>query len=140
MKLIIVIEPFALIMTACLFGGMIFYSIGFAPLIFHSLQKKEAGIIIRSAFPWHYLFIIIVSFITSIALFLLDSSSAFFMAGITTVGVYSRQVLMRKMNASRDLGISCAKAHRRFDILHTVAITLNGVQIVAAGYILVQFL
>ena len=135
------IEHLALLMTAFLFGGMLLYSFGFAPLIFHSLQKEEAGALIRTAFPWYYIFIVTVSSASSIAFFLLDSSSAFFMAAIAIIGLYSRQILMPQINRARDLNTSSgALWRRRFDLLHAVAVFLNGVQVLAAGYILVQFL
>ena len=55
------IEFTALLLVATLFGGMMLYSFGFAPIVFSTLPAKDASRFIRAAFPWYYLFVIVTA-------------------------------------------------------------------------------
>jgi len=52
---------------------MVLYSFGFAAFIFHVLPSEAAGPIIRRAFPFFYLFVIISSAIPAILIFPLEA-------------------------------------------------------------------
>ena len=53
-----------LLSAAILVGSMVFFSWVMAPLIFIKLDETTAGPFVRSIFPWYYLVIIGLSFIT----------------------------------------------------------------------------
>ena len=55
------IEFSALLLVSTLFGGMMLYSFGFAPMVFRAMPAEEAGRFIRAVFPWYYLFVIAVA-------------------------------------------------------------------------------
>ena len=131
----------ALLLTATLFGGMLLYSFGFAPIVFHAFPSDEAGRFIRLAFPWYYLFVISTSALSCLALMPLNSQSAILMAIVFIVGMFARQILMPKINAARDLQLTGDTAARRdFGILHALSVFLNFGQLAIVGYVLVYFL
>tara|TARA_B110000438_G_scaffold255693_1_gene262670 strand:- start:1203 stop:1616 length:414 start_codon:yes stop_codon:yes gene_type:complete len=135
------IQYLALLATATLFGGMLIYSFGFAPIVFHALPRDEAGKFIRLAFPWYYIFVISVSALSCFTLIPLDSLSATFMGSIVIIGIIARQFIMPKINAARDLQIKGDKAaHKKFVWLHGLSVFLNFVQLIIAGYVLICFL
>jgi hypothetical protein len=45
------IEFATLLLVSMLFGGMMLYSFGFAPMVFGALPAEDAGRFIRPAFP-----------------------------------------------------------------------------------------
>lgn len=47
------------LITALLFGGMTLYSFGFAAFLFTTLPAETAGLALRRAFPFFYLFVIV---------------------------------------------------------------------------------
>jgi hypothetical protein len=47
-----VIEFAALLLVSTLFGGMMLYSFGFAPMVFRFLPAEDASRCIRVAYPW----------------------------------------------------------------------------------------
>jgi hypothetical protein len=135
------IQYLALLATATLFGGMLIYSFGFAPIVFHALPSDEAGRFLRLAFPWYYIFIISISALSCLALIPLNSLSATLMGSVVIIGIFARQVLMSKINAARDRQVKGDKAARgQFVRLHGLSVFLNFIQLAIAGYILICFL
>ena len=131
----------ALLLVASLFGGMLLYSFGFAPMVFGLLPAEDAGRFIRAAFPWYYLFIIVSAGLGGSILLLTDVRSGWLMIVIAGVGVFSRQALMPRINAARDMWVQgSAEAKSRFARLHGVSVALNFVQLIGAGYVLDRFL
>ena len=55
------IEFAALLLVSTLFGGMMLYSFGLAPMVFSALPAEDAGRFIRAAFPWYCLFVIVIA-------------------------------------------------------------------------------
>jgi len=136
-----VIEFAALLLVSTLFGGMMLYSFGFAPMVFRAMPAEEAGRFIRAVFPWYYLFIIATASIAGAILFLWNWRAAALMIAIALVAVYARQVLMPKINVARDERLQgSAQAKSRFSRLHGVSVALNFVQLIASGYVLYLFL
>lgn len=66
----------ALLLVSTLFGGMMLYSFGFAPMVFRALPTEDAGRFIRAAFPWYYLFVIVTAGFSGAILLLSNSWSA----------------------------------------------------------------
>jgi hypothetical protein len=135
------IEFAALLLVATLFGGMMLYSFGFAPMVFSTLPPPDAGRFIRAAFPWYYLFVIATAGVGGLVLLPSNSRSAVLVLAIAAIGVYARQVLMPQINAARDQQLQGdISAKQRFGRLHGFSVVLNLVQLFAAGYVLYRFL
>jgi Domain of unknown function (DUF4149) len=123
----------ALLSTALLFGGMMLYSFGFAPMVFSALKADVAGGLLRKAFPHYYLFVLITAALAAVTLSPLDAFSGAMMAGTAIVALMARQLLMPAINAARD-----GNAKSRFDQLHRLSVALNMVQLVAAVWVLIR--
>ncbi len=131
----------ALLLVSTLFGGMIIYSFGFAPMVFSTLPAGEAGRFIRAAFPWYYLFVIGIAGLGGVMLLPWNSRSGALMIAIALGSVYARQMLMPRINAARDMQLQGnADAKSRFGRLHGISVALNFVQLIVAGYVLYRFL
>jgi len=131
----------ALLLVSMLFGGMTLYSFGFAPLVFRSMPADDAGRLLRTAFPFYYLFIIVTAGVAGAALALRDLPAAGLMIVVSLVAVYARQGLMPHINAARDRqleGDSAARA--QFARLHGLSVALNMAQLGLAAYVLFRFL
>jgi hypothetical protein len=135
------IEFIALLLVATLFGGMMLYSFGFAPMVFSTLPAADAGRFIRAAFPSYYLFVIVTAGLGGAVLLLTNPRSGLLALAIAAVAVYARQGLMPRINTVRDLQLQGnADAKRDFGRLHGTSVALNIVQLIAAGYVLYRFL
>lgn len=58
----------ALLVSSLLFGGMILYSFGFAPLVFSALPMDVAGKLLRHTFPNYCLFVIATAGVAALTL------------------------------------------------------------------------
>jgi hypothetical protein len=135
------IEFVALLLVSTLFGGMMLYSFGFAPMAFSALPREDAGRFIRAAFPWYYLFVIINAGFGGGILLLSNSRSGVLTFVIAAIAIYARQMLMPRINVARDEQLrGRAEAKRRFGRLHGISVALNFVQLIVAGYVLYRFL
>lgn len=123
----------ALLATSLLFGGMTLYSFGFAPLVFSVLPMDVAGKLLRHAFPYYYLFVIIISIAASLAVLQFDHLSAGLMAATAAAGIFARQILMTVINFFRD-----RSEHRNFNRAHFLSVLINMAQIVAVTTVLVR--
>ena len=123
----------ALLLTAILFGGMVLYSFGFAALVFHALPAKTAGSLLRSAFPWFYLFVIGTAAVSALAAVFNHRSSALLLAVIAATAIFARQVLMPAINEATDAG-----QKRRFNLLHGTSVLLTLVHILMAGIVILS--
>jgi hypothetical protein len=137
-----VIAYFALLATATLFGGMVLFSFGVAPLVFRFFPAEEAGRVIRLAFPWYYAFVIACSALGAILLLVEgDARSTALLAIAAGIGIFARQILMPQINAARAGRASGdAAAARRFGWLHGIFVLLNLVQLVLTAWVLHRFL
>jgi len=125
----------ALIVVALLFGGMVLYSFGFAAFVFKALPAETAGALIRQAFPYFYLFVIVVSGLAALLLVPVDGLSASVMALVALSTIPTRQNLMPAINNARDAG-----AMRRFAWLHGGSVAITLAHILASGYVLTRFI
>lgn len=125
----------ALLTTACLFGGMLLFSGGFAALLFKTLPAETAGQVLRRAFPPFYLFVILSAGLAAALAFAGDPVSAALLAGIAATTVPARQILMPAINRATDAG-----QKSRFAVLHGASVALTLLHIAVAGWVLVRFL
>jgi len=130
----------ALLASSTLFGGMVLYSFGFAPLVFKNLAADEAGRMLRRAFPWYYLFVLASSAVGAAAMATFDRASCVMMIFIAGIAVYARQRLMPNINMARDQQVSGhIDAANRFARLHGVSVLLNFAQLIGAAWVLYRF-
>ena len=118
------LDTLALVLTATLFGGMVLYSFGFAPFLFRQLAPEQAGPLIRAAFPWYYLFVILGGLAAGTVLLFVDGTSVALMGWVVALGVLARQILMPAINTARDAG-----ERGRFAALHGASVALNFAQL-----------
>ena len=122
-----------LLMTAFLFGGMLFFSAGFAAFLFKYLPPEDARMLIRKAFPPFYLFVIISSGLVMGLSWRSDPFSTALMAFVMFTAVAARQLLMPAINHATDMAL-----RKRFVWLHGLSVVLTLIHIVLAAIILVH--
>lgn len=122
----------ALLLSATLLGGMVFYSFGFAPVLFAQLPMDRVRPLLRGTFPYYYLAVIGLSAVTAVATWFVSPLAAGLFAGIALSTVYARQILMAQINAATDRGDKTA-----FGRLHGLSVVIQLIQIGLAGWAVV---
>lgn len=125
----------AMIVAALLFGGMVLYSFGFAAFLFSTLPADSAGTLLRKAFPWFYLWVIVTAFVAALLQFGVDALSLALLTVVALSTIPTRQLLMPAINAARDAGNK-----QRFNRLHGLSVLITLAHIAAVGVVLVRFL
>ncbi len=125
----------ALLFSALLFGGMVLYSFGFAAFLLTTLPTDVARASIRRAFPYFYLFVLVVAGISTPLLWPFDRISALLMAFIAVTVIPTRQVLMPAINRATDEGEVA-----RFKKLHGLSVVIGIAHIVINAYVLSRFI
>jgi hypothetical protein len=125
----------ALLTTAFLFGGMTLFSFAFAGFLFSQLPAAEAGTLLRKAFPYFYLWVIVFAGLAMTLYASMDSFAALLLAGVAISTVPARQLLMPAINAATDAGDKS-----RFNRLHGLSVVIGIVQIGVVGYVLLRFI
>jgi hypothetical protein len=124
-----------------LLGGMLFFPIVVAPIVFTSLPEVEAGRFLRSMFPRYYLFMITLSALAfalyQVGVGLVLSVPATVCFGVALSTLWVRQSLVPRINDARDAQLSGdATAGTRFDRGHKLSVTINMLQLVGLLVIL----
>ncbi|MDB9925756.1 DUF4149 domain-containing protein [Hyphomicrobiales bacterium] len=117
---------------------MIFYSFGIAINVHRTLDKENAGKLLRKLFPIYFLWGIVIS-ITAEIIYLLEglNTQAFIMAIIVIGYLYSRQTLVPKLNKNRDLANEGdEKSKKIFSSLHFQSVAINLIQMLLLALIL----
>lgn len=117
-------------LSVALLSIMIFYSFGIAINVHRTLDKENAGKLLRKLFPIYFLWGLFISILAEI-IFLLNAKQeqAFIMALIAIGYLYSRQILVPKINKSRDLANEGdEKSKKDFNSLHFQSVAINLVQ------------
>ena len=117
-------------LSVALLSIMIFYSFGIAINVHKTLDKENAGKLLRRLFPIYFLWGLFISILAEI-IFLLNAKQeqAFIMALIAIGYLYSRQILVPKINKSRDLANEGdEKSKKDFNSLHFQSVTINLIQ------------
>lgn len=128
-------------MVLLLLGGMLFFPIVVAPIVFTSLPEVEAGQFLRSMFPRYYLFIIFFS-VLAFCLYQSAAGSAINFAATVCLVVslstlWVRQSLVPRINDARDAQLAGdSEAAARFDRGHKVSVAINMLQLVGLVAIL----
>ena len=114
---------------------MVLYSCGFAAFIFHVLPSEAAGPIIRRAFPFFYLFVIISSAIPAILIFPFDKIGAALLLVIAITTLPTRQLLMPAINRATDRGDKSS-----FKLLHSFSVAVTLTHIFLSAWVLLSFI
>ncbi|MEM9784829.1 MAG: DUF4149 domain-containing protein [Pseudomonadota bacterium] len=124
------------------FGGMVFFSGVFSPLVFVKLPAETAGPFIRQVFPWY--FAAVAATLGAAGLGLLLAGEVMWgglLVAMALAGVVNREVLMPRINQLRDRQLKGdAAAGQAFDRLHKASVAINLVQMIVAGAALTAFL
>ena len=96
-----------------------------------TLPAVLAGPLLRRAFPWFYLFVMVTSALAALLWWPHDGLAAAVMATIALTTVPVRQVLMPAINRATDAG-----QRRRFKWLHSVSVVVTLAHIAATGWLL----
>jgi hypothetical protein len=125
-------------LSVALLAIMIFYSFGIAINVHKTLDKENAGKLLRRLFPIYFLWGLFISILAEI-IFLLNAKQeqAFIMALIVIGYLYSRQILVPKINKSRDLANEGdEKSKKDFNSLHFQSVAINLIQMLLLTIIL----
>lgn len=128
----------ATLSLSALFGGMVAFSVLFAPLIFTQLQPETAGRFIRLVFPWYYLYILAFGLLTGLLMALAGHGlPAVLAAGVGLVCVYTRWVLMPEINKLRDVELAGdERAGKAFSSKHRLSVGINAAQLLVCALLL----
>ncbi|MEM8823886.1 MAG: DUF4149 domain-containing protein [Pseudomonadota bacterium] len=121
-----------LLLAALLFGGMTFFSFGFAPVLFAQLPEAQVRPLLRGTFPYYYLAVIALSGVTALAAAFVSTPAAIIIGSICVTTLYARQILMPRINAASDAGDK-----RAFGLRHGASVVLQLIQIGLAAWALV---
>lgn len=124
-------EALATLTTALLFGGMTLFAFGFAALLFKVLPVEAARQVIRAAFPWFYLFVLVCAAAGAGLWWLRRTDAALVMLAIAITTIPTRQLLMPAINRATDAG-----NRRRFGVLHGLSVLITLAHIAAAAWVL----
>ena len=138
-----VIDAAGLVAVAAVFGGMLFFALVYAPLVFIKLGTETGGRFIREVFPVYYVAMGAVSIAAAVPLAFGSAArggDALTMACIGIVFFLARFVLLPVINRNRDAGLAGdLEAKRRFDALHRASVIVNAIQMLAVLVVLVRY-
>lgn len=126
------------LLTACVFGSIIFFPTVVAPLVFKVLDGDAASDFLRKMFPRYYLYLIITSGLGALACWG-EPMQATGLAFICLTTVFVRQVLTPKINEWRDAEMDGdTAAGAKFKRGHRASVVLNLIQLLIAGAVLAR--
>ena len=127
-------EQISIYLSAGILGIMLFFSFVIAPIIFKSLDEKNARVFIRNIFPYYYLVnlsLCFIAIINYISLGLIDLE--FYL--ILIVGILfaiSNFILMPLINKFRD-----TNQDNKFKYSHGLSVIINLIQMIMLVIILI---
>ena len=115
-------------------GIMLFFSFAIAPIIFKSLDEKNARNFIRNIFPYYYSINLILSILAVICFVILNSYELGFylILLVTILFAFSQFVLMPMINKFRD-----TKQTKKFNYSHGLSVVINIIQMICLVVILI---
>jgi mannose/fructose/N-acetylgalactosamine-specific phosphotransferase system component IIC len=122
-------DVIALLTTATLLGGMVFFSFGFAPVLFAQLPMERVRPLLRGTFPYYYLAVIGLSAMAALLAIPVSGLAAGLLGAVALTTVYARQDLMHRINAATDRDDTGA-----FKRLHGLSVVIQIAQIGLAGW------
>jgi len=127
------------ILTAGLLSIILFFSFSVARNIHRTLDKENAGSLLKVLFPKYFLWSALISFLCLI-LYIVEGQDIqlIAMSFVFLGSVFSKYYLVPRINKNRDLikeGDSMAK--KTFSSLHLTSVSINMIQIVLLVIILI---
>ena len=121
-------------LAAGILGIMLFFSFAIAPIIFKSLDEKNARNFIRNIFPYYYSINLILSILAVICFVILNSYELGFYLVLTVaiLFAFSQFVLMPMINKFRD-----TKQTKKFNYSHGLSVIINLIQMICLVVILI---
>ena len=127
------IEQISVYLTSMILGIMLFFSFVIAPVVFTTLDERNARKFIRRIFPFYYNVNLGISFIVLIIFTFLSKIDVDFylILAITVLFATSNYLLMPLINKYRD-----EKQDKKFKYSHFLSVLINFVQMICLVFIL----
>ena len=128
------IEQVSLYLIAIILGIMLFFSFVVAPLVFTTLNERNAAIFIRRIFPYYYNVNLVISSIALLIFIYLGKFviEFYLILAITILFGISNYLLMPLINKYRD-----KKQDLKFKYSHLISVIINFIQIIFLVYLLI---
>ena len=113
---------------------MLFFSFTIAPIIFKSLDEKNARNFIRSIFPYYYSVNLILSVLVIICFIILNyyGLNFYLILSVAILFAFSQFILMPMINKFRDNNET-----KKFNYSHAISVAINIIQMVFLVIILI---
>ena len=128
------IEQIGIYLTSMILGIMLFFSFVIAPVVFTTLDDKNARKFIRRIFPFYYNVNLVISFIVLLTFFFLSKFGIEFILIITITILFaiSNYYLMPLINKYRD-----EKQNKKFKYSHFISVVINFIQMIFLVFLLI---
>ena len=128
----------AILASALVAGGMLFFAVIIAPFVFTHLPEADAARFIRALFPRYYLFMAIAAAAAAALASGASVLAALIMVAVAIGFVVARQLLMPAINRARDAELAGSpSAGGRFARLHRLSVGINSLQLLASFGVLI---
>lgn len=125
-----VITLISKLIFSALFGSMIFFTIIVAPTVFKNLNSVNSRKFLRSIFPKLYMWGIVISFFNCLIL-IDDIDISFLISLLIFFGfLFSRQILIPKINSAADRSNESDIFKKKFKNLHSFSVLIFITQLV----------
>lgn len=131
----------AVLATSLIAGGMFFFSIIFAPLVFTKLPRVQASTFIRRVFPRYYSAIVfgsvtaLIAMAASLVTYRLESIT---MAAVAVTAILARRLLLRIDTLRERAATGNQTSKRQFDRMHRMSVFMNVAKFVGVMFVLVR--
>ena len=124
------ITIFSKLIFSALFGSLVFFSLIIAPTIFKELDSSNSRKFIRAVFPKLYLWGMTLSLCNSLML-ISRLDIPFFISLFIFFGfLYSRQILIPKINHASDKSHESEESKKKFKNLHSISVLIFIIQLI----------
>ncbi len=130
----------AYLLTSGAFFIMLFFSVSIARFVHSTLGPENAGKLLRVLFPKYFLWVLILSFFSTLTFYLSNKilESVILIIVALLAGI-SRFILVPKINKNRDLMLQGeANSKKTFSSLHTLSVTINIAQMILLLIVLIK--
>jgi len=127
----------ALVFTALLLGGMVFYAAFMTPLVFIKLERPTAAAFLRAVFPIYYQVMAALAILAALPVWYRMEASV--LAGMAALFVLIRIFLLPMINRARDArDTGDAAGTARFAKLHRLSVLINLAQMATVLWVFVR--
>jgi hypothetical protein len=121
---------------ATLFGAMVFFAAGVAPVVFKALDPEAGGKFLRAVFPAYYLVVILSSGLAALVHYDQRVAAAAY-AAVCVSTIWVRQSLVPAINRWRDAELAGdAAAAAKFNAGHRLSVIINVVQMITVAVVI----